>query len=60
MFGHDTIEKRKVYKNIETFQKQLGEVKHDICKKENEMKLLPLKIEYNNLILSNKGMKTKC
>ena len=43
MFGHDTIEKRKVYKNIETFQKQLGEVKHDIYKKENEMKMLPLK-----------------
>ena len=36
-FGHDAIEKRKVDKDIETLQKQLVEVKHDICEKENYM-----------------------
>ena len=35
-FGHDTIEKRKVDKEIETPQMQLEEVRHDICEKETE------------------------
>ena len=35
-FGHDTIEKGKVDKEIETLQMQLEEVRHDICEKETE------------------------
>ena len=38
-FGHYTSEKRKVDKEIETLQMQIEEFIHDICEKENEMKV---------------------